>query len=763
MTGGQGWGPRPTLTDRRGRPRRTGLRRLLPTWRMVTGGVLAVLIVLIGGFFLGYALVSIPDPNAAATAQSNVYVYADGTTEIARDGAINRENVTLSGVAKTAQHAVLSAEDRNFYHESAVSPKAMLRAAWNTATGKGRQSGSTITQQYVKNYYLNQSQTAVRKVKEFFIAIKLDRNETKDQILEGYLNTSYYGRNAYGIQAASQAYFGVNASELTTAQGAYLATLLNAPSEYDLVAHPENAPAAKGRWNYVLDGMVKEGWLSQSERNATVFPGIDKPKPVASKAGQRGYIIEAVNRYLSDNHIVDADTLRLGGYRIVTTIQKPKEDAFVAAAQRNIYDQLGHKTVDKYVRAGGASIDPATGNVVALYGGIDYTKQYVSSATNATYPPGSTFKPVIFASAVQHESSTQDKEPITPKTVYDGTNKREVIGPDGPTGYKPENEDQGSYPDITVTRAMDKSVNAVFAQMAQDVGTRKVIDTAHDLGMPDDVKIPETPAMALGAFGASPLDMAQMYATLANHGKEIPYSLVLKITKDGNDVSLPKRDAVQSVPRQAADTTTSILRSVVDSPGATATVAQDSGWPSAAKTGTADDDIAAWFAGYTPKLATVVAVLGMNPDNGKQEKLYGAMNLPRINGGGPPGSVWADYTAAALKGVPKQSFSLDVQSGLPTQPPATTASPTDTPTSTPPTSEPPTTPPPTTTVPPTTQPPTTEPPTTQPPTTEPTPSDTFNPIGGVTGGTSPGGGSSGGGGGDGSGTAGPDGNSSPGG
>ncbi|MEU6851994.1 transglycosylase domain-containing protein [Actinacidiphila alni] len=738
MTGEPGWGPRPALTDRRGRPRRTGWRRLLPTWRMVTGGVLAVLIVLIGGFFLGYALVSIPDPNAAATAQSNVYLYADGKTEIARDGEVNRENVTLAEVAKNTQYAVLSAEDRNFYHESAVSPKAMVRAAWNTATGKGRQSGSTITQQYVKNYYLNQSQTAVRKVKEFFIAIKLDRNESKDQILEGYLNTSYYGRNAYGIQAAAQAYFAKNAGELTTAEGAYLATLLNAPSEYDLAAHPENAPAAKGRWNYVLDGMVKEGWLSKSERDATVFPTIDKPKPVASKAGQRGYIIEAVNRYLADNHIVDADTLAMGGYRIVTTIQKPKEDAFVAAAQKNIYDKLGTKQADKYVRAGGASIDPATGNVVALYGGIDYTKQYVSSATNRTYPPGSTFKPVILASAIQHESSTQDKQPITPRTVYDGTNKREVIGDDGPTGYKPENEDGASYPSISVTRAMDKSVNAVYAQMAQDVGTSKVIDTAHDLGMPDGVKIPQTPAMALGAFGASPLDMAQVYATLANHGKQIPYSLVVKITKDGHDMDLPKREAVQSVPREAADTTTSVLRSVVDSPGATATVAQDSGWPSAAKTGTAEEDIAAWFAGYTPKLATVVAVLGMNPDNGKQEKLYGALGQDRVNGGGPPGSVWADYTAAALKGVPKVDFKLDTQSGDSEQPPVTTSRPTDTPTSTPP----PTTAPPTTTTPPTTPPTTTEPPTTPPPTTTepppttepPTPTRTFNPIGGVTGG-----------------------------
>jgi membrane peptidoglycan carboxypeptidase len=679
-----GWLPRPSLSAGGGRTPRTGWRLLLPTWRMATGAVLSVLIVLIGGFFLGYALVSIPDPNAAAVAQNNVYLYADGTTEITRDGAVNRQNVTLAQVAKTAQYAVLSAEDRNFYHESAVSPKAMVRAAWNTATGKGRQSGSTITQQYVKNYYLNQSQTATRKVKEFFIAIKLDQNESKDHILEGYLNTSYYGRNAYGIQAAARAYFDKDAADLTTAQGAYLAVLLNAPSEYDIAAHPENAGAARGRWDYVLDGMVKEGWLTRSERDATVFPAVGRPKPIASKAGQRGYIVEAVNRYLTDHQIVDADSLRSGGYRIVTTIQKPKEDALVKAAQDNVWARLGTSRADSYVRAGGVSVDPATGDVVALYGGLDYTRQYVSSATNASYQPGSTFKPVILASAVQHASRTQDDETITPDTEYDGDSERPVQGRHGPVGYAPENEDQRSYGQISVTRAMDKSVNSVYAQMAQDVGTAKVVDTAHDLGLPEDVEIPETPAMALGSFGASPLDMAQVYATLANHGQRIPYSLVLKVSKDGDDLDLPHRSPVQSVPRRAADTTTAVLRSVVESPGATAVAAQDSGRPSAAKTGTAEDDKAAWFAGYTPKLATVVAVLGLNPDTGAQEKLNGALGLDRVNGGGPPGEVWAQYTADALRGVPVQDFDLEAATPAVTDSPSDSPEPSDTATSTPP-------------------------------------------------------------------------------
>ncbi len=200
------------------RPKRTGWRRAIPTWRMTLGGVVVLVALLIGAFYLGYSLVKIPPTNALAMKQSNVYLYADGS-QLARDGEVNRENVGLAQVSKNAQHAVLAAEDRDFYTESAVDPKAMVRAAWNTATGKGTQSGSTITQQYVKNYYLGQEQTVTRKVKEFFISIKLDREESKDEILEGYLNTSYFGRNAYGIQAAAQAYYGKDAADLDASRG----------------------------------------------------------------------------------------------------------------------------------------------------------------------------------------------------------------------------------------------------------------------------------------------------------------------------------------------------------------------------------------------------------------------------------------------------------------------------------------------------------------------------------------------------------------
>nr|WP_307071688.1 transglycosylase domain-containing protein [Streptomyces sp. B3I8] len=643
--------------------KRTGLRRLLPTWRMVLGGFLLLCIALLGAFFYGYHVVKIPAANTAAVKQSNVYLYADGS-QLARDGKVNRENVNLSQISKKAQHAALAAEDRDFYTEAAIDPKATLRAAWNTATGKGKQSGSTITQQYVKNYYLAQEQTVTRKAKEFFISIKLDREKSKDEILEGYLNTSFFGRNAYGIQAAAQAYYGVDAKDLTAEQGAYLAALLNAPSEYDVVAHPENKGAAKARWDYVLDGMVAKGWLSKTERAGAEFPQPKQTVIAAGMSGQRGYLVKAVNDYLTENHILDEETLSAGGYRITTTLQKPKQNAFIKAVDDQVTAKLDKKNrkVDRYVRAGGVAIDPATGKVVAMYGGIDYTKQYYNNATRRDYQVGSTFKPFVFTSAVENGSRTQGGATITPNTVYDGTDKRAVQGWSG-GAYAPENEDNVSYGKISVRQATDKSVNAVYAQMAVDVGPSVVKKTAVALGLPADTPdLQPYPSIALGTATASVLDMTEAYATLANHGKHGTYTLVEKITRDGTEqVKLPDSGAKQAVDRTSADTTTQVLRGVVQS--GTATAALQAGRPAAGKTGTAEEDQAAWFAGYTPDLATVVSVMGQDPDTGAHKSLYGAMGLPRVNGGGAPAQIWAQFTKAALKGRPVKNFDLKLQHG----------------------------------------------------------------------------------------------------
>ncbi|NWF30083.1 penicillin-binding protein [Streptomyces sp. PKU-EA00015] len=678
----QGWTPRdatvPTpaaparKTEKAGKPeraektedggkrprRRTGWRRVIPTWRMTLGALLLCALLLIGGFLTGYLLVDIPPANASAVAQSNVYLYKDGTP-IARDGEINRENVSLSQVPLGVQQAVLAAEDRDFYSKPAVDPQAMLRGAWNTATGKGKQSGSTITQQYVKNYYLGQEQTVTRKLKEFFIAVKLGREVSKSEILRGYLNTSYFGRNAYGIQAAAQAYYGKDVTDLDTAEGAYLASLLKAPSAYDVATHPGNRPAAEGRWNYVLDGMVKEKWLSPAARAVMAFPAPRRDSAADGLSGQRGYVVQAVEEYLSRKGIVDENTLATGGYRITTTLEPGKQDALTDAVDDQVTSRLDTaREADRNVRVGGVSIDPATGKVLAMYGGVDYTKQFVNNATRRDYQVGSAFKPFVFTAAVEHGSTTQEGRPITPNTVYDGTTARRVQGWTG-APYAPANEDDVSYGRVTVSRATDESVNAVYAQMAVDVGPARVRRTAVALGLPATTPdLTAAPSIALGTATASVLDMAQAYATLANHGRHGTYTLVEKVTKNGVEVDLPAQRMRRVVSREAADTTTAILRSVVD--GGTGTAAGAAGRPAAGKTGTAEEDRAAWFAGYTPDLVTVVAVMGQNPDTGAQTPLYGALGQTRINGGGAPAEIWARYTAAALQGSPVRDFELKV-------------------------------------------------------------------------------------------------------
>ncbi|MDT0342960.1 transglycosylase domain-containing protein [Streptomyces sp. DSM 44938] len=633
---------------------------------MVLGATLTGFVVLFGALIAGYLLVEIPEPKSAAAAQGNVYLYADGS-QLARVGEVNRENVPLSQVPRAVRHAVLAAEDRGFYSDPAVDVTAMARAAWNMLRGGGRQSGSTITQQYVKNYYLDQRQTVTRKVKELFISVKLGREVSKDEILEGYLNTSYFGRNAYGIQSAAQAYYGKNADELTTAEGAYLAALLNAPNSYDVRANPQNTDEAVARWEYVLSGMVSEGWLSERERKRMSFP---RPDPLATDsglAGERGYLVEAVNAYLTENGIADEQQLAQGGYRITTTIEPDRQRAITDAVRDQLEAALsGDREQDTWVRAGATSADPETGRVVAMYGGRDYTLQFVNNATRRDYQAASTFKPIVYAAALEHRSETHDGERIGPDTEYDGDSGREVLDRDGDgTGWSPENEGDEDYGDISVTEAMDKSVNSVFAQMGADVGPSRVRETAVALGIPESTPDLDSAqgSISLGTATPSTLDLAQAYATLAAHGEHRPLTLVDEVVRQGRKLPLPPSRTKRVISREAADGTTAVLRSVVDQGTGTAARAADR--PAAGKTGTAEQDRAAWFAGYTPELVTVVGVFGQDSVSGEQRELYGAAGLERISGGGFPAQIWGQYTKDALRGEPVRDFDLDADEPVP--------------------------------------------------------------------------------------------------
>ncbi|MDX2697089.1 transglycosylase domain-containing protein [Streptomyces ipomoeae] len=697
-----------------GKKQKSLIRRLF-TWKKILGTFFGVILLGMGAFIVLYLMIDIPKGNPDATKESNVYKYANGKI-LARSGTTNREIVELQDVPKPVQRTFVAAENKTFYTDPGVDFKGMTRGLINTLSGKGKQGGSTITQQYVKNYYLTSDQTVTRKLKELVISLKLERNESKDYILAGYINTSYYGRGAWGIQAAAQAYYGVDAKDLKVEQGAYLAALLQAPSQYDwAIASDTGRKLVKDRWNYVLDNMVEMKWLPASERDALKFPIPKDPQGAPDMQGQNGYLVEAANNQLARQLVADdkasdieeARTLiEAGGWTVTLNIDPKKQAKLEKAVKEQLTGKLDPKKrkVDKFIQAGAVSVDPKTGKVVAMYGGVDYVKHYQNNATRRDYQPASTFKPIVLAAAVDEGAETQDGDPITASTVYDGDSKHEVVDNGTKVGFAPPNEDNADYGDVTVQTAMNKSINSVFAQMGVDVGMEKVMEVAGKLGM-DTEGMQAVPAQTLGTMGASPLEMAGIYATLDNHGKKVTPSIVASAKHRDGEVEFPEAVGEQVISREAADTVTSVLTGVVDD-GTAKTSVRDNpardGQQVAGKTGTSDENRSAWFTGYTPNLVTSVGLFGEDMDNGgKHVSMYNALGEDRINGGGFPARIWAEYTFGVMGKTTK--FDLETNQGAavePTESPTPTFTPSATPSETPsetptteePSSEPPTTP-----------------------------------------------------------------------
>ncbi|MFE2595215.1 transglycosylase domain-containing protein [Streptomyces sp. NPDC059396] len=656
-----------------------GIRRLF-TPKKLLGAFFGLCLLGMGAFFVIYMLVPVPSANAQAEMQSNVYKYSDGTI-LARTGEINREIVGLEQIPKEVQRTFVAAENKSFYQDAGVDIKGTARGLVNTLSGKGKQGGSTITQQYVKNYYLNQDQTVTRKLKELVISLKVDRKKDKNEILAGYINTSYYGRGAYGIQAAAQAYYGIDASRLNVSQGAYLAALLQAPSQYDWSAAGDTGKRlVTERWNYVLDNMVEMKWLDASVRSGLKFPVPHAPKAAPGMEGQTGYLVEAANDELAREGVDKAD-IDAGGWTITLNIDKKRQRQLEESVDKELESKLDRKKnpTDATVQAGATSVDPKTGRVVALYGGRSATEHWISNATRDDYQPASTFKPVVLASALENGAETQDGEKIGVNTRYDGTSKRPVEGSDTP--FAPENEDDQDYGRVTVQTAMNKSINAVFAQMVVDVTPAKAKRTALDLGMPDGDDFPARPAISLGTMTASTWDMAGVYATLDNHGRKVTPTIVKAASHKDRTVELPDPVGKQVISRETADTVTHVLQGVVDR--GSGFEADSSAYDAAGKTGTSEENRSAWFAAYTPQLTTVVALFGESPkQGGKQVSLTGTANSGRANGGGFPARIWADYTLGALNGGSDARFDLEIPEPVreePAVPPSETA-PEETPT-----------------------------------------------------------------------------------
>ena len=374
-----------------------GVRRWLPSWKLVLGTSATFAVLLVAGFLVALGNTQIPKPNEDAVQQATIFTYADASTQITHIGT-NRRPVTFDQIPLVVRQAVLAAEDRTFYSDPGVSPLGLLRALKNDVTSSGDgnlQGGSTITQQFVKNYYLTQQQTLSRKLNEVMVAIKLDQVKSKDSILTDYLNTIYFARGAYGIESASLAYFGVDITQLTDpAKAAYIAAVIQSPYYYATAdKDPKAAKALQDRWKYVLDGMVGEHELSTQQRASMTFPTPVKYEP-DDLGGMNGYMYDAAMQNLDrlheqDQSVPDSNTVARGGYTVVTTF---KQD-YMNAAKKAVDDQMSkldpdHKKPDQNVHMGVASVDDQTGAVLGFYGGPDYLKQGFNDAFSAAGPLG---------------------------------------------------------------------------------------------------------------------------------------------------------------------------------------------------------------------------------------------------------------------------------------------------------------------------------------------------------------------------------------
>ncbi|MEU6405883.1 transglycosylase domain-containing protein [Streptomyces sp. NPDC046985] len=626
-------------------PDRTGWRRWLPSWRQWIGAAFAS--VGLTGLFLAvaYAATDVPDNlNSYATQQDNVYFWSDGTP-MARTGWVQRQAMPLKDIPEDVRWAVLAAENESFYTDPGISLKGITRALYRTVGQGDTEGGSTITQQYVKNVYLNQNQNLGRKFTEAMIALKLDDKMSKDKILEGYLNTSWFGRGTYGIQRAAQAYFGKDVSELDVGQAAFLASLLKGAGLYDPTLNPKNHDRAVERWTWILDRMVKIGKLSPAERaKYRTFPEPLKRNPLYDTGQQSDYLVELATQYAKKSGHISDKEFDLGGYQIYTTFDRTRESTLTAAVSRARKDaRAAGAEAAKTAHYGAASV-ASDGRILAVYGGPDHRTQGYNESNASTVPAGSAFQPFVYAAGLQNgvvKHRDEPRRPVTPDTVYNGDDAVPVTTPEGPywdrSGRKVAARNDGgrSYGPISLRRALARSVNTPFMQLGVDTGLDKVTRTAEAAGLLPSSMGPQVPALSLGSSRPSAIRMANGYATFAAQGLHTePYS-VRRITRNGTAVRLDAHPARRAVSAETAQQVTDALGDAfrTEHPGAAPAAALVAG-----KEGDTEDDTASWFAGTARSVSTAVVVYRM--DLGKSLEPLPLKGLAGTSGHRVAYSIW---------------------------------------------------------------------------------------------------------------------------
>ena len=595
------------------------------------------------GFIAGATLcafawftVSIPDPNAYVNSQSTIIQYSNGT-EIGRIGTQNRQILPLAKIPMKMRYAVMAAEDRNYYSNRAFSPTGIARAILNnlksgSLNGEG---GSTITQQYAKTAFLTPSRTIQRKIKELVISLKLENALTKDQILENYLNTIYFGRGSYGVQTAAQQYFNRNVDQLSLSQIAVIASILRSPGYYDPALSKENKVRLENRFTYVIQGMLDKKWITEAEAKAAKMPVVTPRTTSGQLSGPKGYIIDAVQKELSKLGFTQ-DQLLVGGYVIKTTLE--------ARAQRSAVDAVNKlyptKAPDN-LHIALVAIRPGTGEVIAMYGGKDYVVRQLNDATQSIALAGSTFKPFALVAALEAGI------PLT--SMWNGDSPQ--IFDDLGKPYEVSNYGNEGWGQVDLLSATQHSINTVYVPLAMKAGMDKVVDAARRAGIPESVAMIATPSVALGVASPHVIDVTNSYATFAAQGIYSKPYMVASVTGPNKGVLYEGKAQTQEVfGKEVMADLTYALKSVVN--GGTGGAALSLGRPAAGKTGTSQSNASAWFSAYTPQLAASVALFR----DSASESLNGIGGLTSVTGGTFPARIWTAFMKGALKGEPVMTF-----------------------------------------------------------------------------------------------------------
>lgn len=572
----------------------------------------------------------------------SVLIAADGSLMGEVAGDERRSPVDLADLPDHVVHAILAAEDARFYEHEGVDPTGVYRALLRTSQGT-LQGGSTISQQLAKLNFTTGERSYARKFKEIQYVRRLERTYSKDALLERYVNQIYFGEQAYGLAAAARSFFGVTPDELTVAQAALLAGKIREPEGLDPRREPQRAAA---RRNQVLANMVKHGWLAEKELGVLTAQPVELSSRPQQQVPYAPHFVELVKREtatiaeLGPDAATRATRVATGGLRIETTLDRRLFDATVASVSETL-GQAGDPN------AAVASVEPGTGAIRSIFGGLDFARTEFDVASRGGRQPGSAFKPFVYMAALEAG--------IDPRSEFDGrpAQKFDCYGDAEVRNYAGEDAD-GS---LDLDSAMARSVNVTFVEVGCLVGVRSVLDVASRAGIPDDARDP-VPAVFLGGLsrGVTALSMAEAYATFAAEGRHAASHAVTRITDRDGAVIYERSPRTEQVFDPARARVLNQALSDVVRRG-TARAAQ-LGRPAAGKTGTTTENRDAWFVGYVPQVATAVWV-GYEPPAPMQD-----VRGRSVTGGSFPAQIFARLMTAGLEGMPVAPLPVGGPDGL---------------------------------------------------------------------------------------------------